>query len=566
MPPANHRKKIHLILFIAVIVLQLIVFSLWLGQHNEESKLTQSFEKAQQQNLGFVYSNGATKNYFDAENAFVEYLHNYDLKALTQYRQSLDTMSVYLDSLNKLVKEDRYLWFTVSRKKDKETEIARLRKELDALLKLGVYRLTENTTAEFTLTPYDFKKVLQSITYDSIRVSDEVLKKGMLRRIGDAIVGKYAVRRDELQVYMKMMYGNVKKTGNIEDQMRYIFNSTRTHYTDEFGQLRNTYSNLRERDRELMVINKKILQNSQAILMFYTQSAQQASQLQFADAMTNIHHKKDLMGMMLLVLATFTVLLARYAWSAHRNERQLSEAKKLAESNLEFKSRLMGMLSHEMRAPLNIISNLTNKIKTSNGDKTLNNPINLLHFTSNSLQISVNQILDFSKNEHTELTLHNSRVNLKKEVHSILESLKSLTDVKKIDLVSKIDASLDTKVLADNGKIQQLFYNIIGNAIKFTNKGSITVSCQLTQMENSNRFDVVVKDTGVGIAPADLGKVFDKSFENKQYKQQIGFGDGLGLSLCKEIVELYDGQITVDSEIGQGTEIAFTLFLENPVV
>lgn len=562
MPTTTHRQKVHLALFIAVLVIQLILFGLWLSQHSDETELTQSFENSKKQNRAFVYSNAATQHYFDAENSFVEYLHSYNFNALSNYRNSLEKMSVYLDSLDRLVKEDRHFWYTVGRKKTKEQQIITLRKELDALLKVGVYRLTQKNTDNFLLTPYDYDKVLRSITYDSIRISDEMLKKSMLRRIGDAIVGKYDIKREELQIYMKMMYGNVKKTGSVEDQMRYIFNSTSRHYNDEFGQLRHTYSNLRERDRELMAINKKILKNSQDILLFYTQSAQEASQLQFDNAMKNIHAKKDFIGLLLLVMGTFTLLLAFYAWLAYKTEKFLDQAKTEAERNLTFKNRLIGMLGHEMRAPLGIIANLTNKMKSANTDKSLDNTVNLLHFTSNSLQVSVGQILDFSKNEHTDLTLHNAKINLKKEIGAILESLQSLTDVKKIQLHTYIDPALDQKLLADNGKIHQLFYNIIGNAIKFTNKGSITVDCQLTAGEKWQRLDVMVKDTGVGISQEDLGKVFDKNFEAKPYKSQIGFGAGLGMALCREIVELYDGKITVGSQPGKGTEVAFSLFFE----
>ena len=559
----NHRKKIHIGLFIAVILIQLVIVFLWVGHSRDERELTQSFDNAKKQNLAFVYSNDATRHFFDAQNAFVEYLHHYDLKALGQYRSALDSMSVSLDELNSLSKEDRHFYYTISRKKNTEATIITLRKEFDALLKVGVHRLTQDSTAQFMMTPYDFKKVLRSITYDSIRVSDEVIKKGMLRRIGDAIAGKYDVKREELQVYMTMIYGKAKKSGSIEDQMNYIFQSTRQHYDGEFGQLRNTYSSLRERDRELMVINKKILKKGQEIIRFYTQAAQDSSHLQFDHAMQNIHKKKQLMGIMLVALAAFTLLLMMYSWLANQYEQQIAKAKSDAESGNAFKGRLIGMLNHEMRAPLNIITNLSQKLKTSNTDKSLKSPINLMHFTANSLQVSANQILDFAKNQHTEIQLHNAKVNLKKEIVPILESLQSLVDLKSISLVTRIDPALDQKVWADAAKIHQLFYNTIGNAIKFTNKGSIQVECQLTQMDHFSRLEVSVKDTGVGMSDEDLARIFDKGIERKNYKDTIGFGDGLGLGLCKEIVELYDGEITANSQIGQGTEIVFSLFLEN---
>jgi len=558
----RQRKRIHLALFIFVLFVQILILVLWHKQTTDEKLLSESFENSKNQNLAFVYTNGATKNYFDAENYFNEYLHQYDQNLLLEYRNSLDKMSVYLDSLNQLVKDDKDFHQAVTVKKGKEREIVVLRKELDALLKVGVYPLTAQNADDYEMNPYNFKKVLGSIKYDSIRLSDDVIQKGLLTRIGDAIKGKYDIKREELQIYIKMVYGNTKKTGTIEDQMKNIFESTSAHYQKEFGQLRNTYSHLREKDKELMVVNKKILKNSQDILMFYTESAQLTGKQQLENAMSNIQNKKSLVGILLLSMIVCTILLMLYSFFAYMFEKELAKAKTIAENNVEFKNRLIGMLSHEMRAPLNIISNLSNKLKLSNTDKALSNPINLMHFTSNSLQITVNQILDFFKNENTTLVLYNSKINLKKEVSTILESLKSLAEVKKIDLISNIDPEMQHDVLADNGKIHQLFYNLIGNAIKFTNYGNIVVTCKLADADGKYRFDVTVKDSGVGIPKEDLDKIFDKYYQSKHYKDQISFGAGLGLSLCKEIVELYGGEIAVDSEINQGTTIHFHIFLE----
>lgn len=558
----RQRKRIHLALFIFVVLIQILISVLWYRQNNDEKLLAESFDSSKKHNLAFVYTNEATKNYFDAENYFTEYLYSYNQKTLGHYRNSLDQMTVYLDSLNRLINEDKHFSQAVNLKKEKSSEIIVLRKEIDELLKVGNYSDSVPRAVNFSIKPYNSKKVLQSITYDSVRFSDDIIKKSLITRISEAISGKVSIKKEELQIYMKMQYGNEKKTGTIEDQMSNIFSSTNKHYNSEFRNLRNTYSNLRHKDKELMLVNKKILKNSQEILMFYTESAQKSGKLQFDNAYKNIQSKKSLLGYLILAMIICTILVMLYSFTGYVYEKKLNKAKTLAENNVEFKNRLIGMLSHEMRAPLNIISNLANKLKLSNTDKSLSNPINLMHFTSNSLQITVSQILDFFKNENTTLVLYNSKINLKKEITNILESLKSLADVKKIELISHIDPAMKNEVLADNGKIHQLFYNLIGNAIKFTNQGNIVVTSKLIDEGEKYRFNVTVKDSGVGIPKEDLGKIFDKYYQSKHYKDQISFGAGLGLNLCKEIVELYDGEISVDSEINEGTTISFHIFLD----
>ncbi|KQS47337.1 hypothetical protein ASG38_07730 [Flavobacterium sp. Leaf359] len=558
----KHRKTIHSGLFIFVILLQVLIFSLWYNQNTNENELADSFRKASRQSLIMSYSGEVTKNYFDAEDSFMEYLYSYDRSALHKYRNSLSLMTSYLDSLNRLLNKDEKTLPNIQSKKEKEKKIIILRKELDSLIRYRVDPVSESNPELFTLKPYNHKKVMKSISYDTIRSSEGVEKKGFFKRIGNAIAGKYDVEKEEFRYYMTMTFGSVEKTGTPEEQMANIFNSTRQYYEKEFGRLRNTYSNLREIDRELMAINKKILKNSQDIILLYDKSVQESNKQQFEKALENLKNKRSLIATLMIVMSICTGLLLLYSVFAYYFEKKLAAAKIEAEKNLEFKNRIIGMLSHEMRSPLSIISNLTNKLISTKMDGAQNDMAKSLNFTSNSLHITVNQILDFFKNENGKLQLYNSKTVLKNEITSIVESLKSLADAKKIELVSHIDDSLQNEVWADSGKIHQLFYNMIGNAIKFTSKGNITVDCRFTEVNDKFKLDVKIKDTGAGIPKEDLDKIFDKYYQSKFHKDQASFGAGLGLSLCKEIIELYDGEIRVESEPGTGTEISFHLFLE----
>lgn len=558
----KHRKTIHSGLFIFVILLQVLIFSLWYNQNTNENELADSFRKASRQSLIMSYSGEVTKNYFDAEDSFMEYLYSYDRSALHKYRNSLSLMTSYLDSLNRLLNKDEKTLPNIQSKKEKEKKIIVLRKELDSLIKYRVDPVSESNPEIFTLKPYNHKKVMKSISYDTIRSSEGVEKKGFFKRIGNAIAGKYDVEKEEFRYYMTMTFGAVEKTGTPEEQMANIFNSTRQYYEKEFGRLRNTYSNLREIDRELMAINKKILKNSQDIILLYDKSVQESNKQQFEKALENLKNKRSLIATLMIVMSICTGLLLLYSIFAYHFEKKLAAAKIEAEKNVEFKNRIIGMLSHEMRSPLSIISNLTNKLISTKMDGAQNDMAKSLNFTSNSLHITVNQILDFFKNENGKLQLYNSKTVLKNEITSIVESLKSLADAKKIELVSRVDDSLQNEVWADSGKIHQLFYNMIGNAIKFTSKGNITVDCRFTEVKDKFKLDVKIKDTGAGIPKEDLDKIFDKYYQSKFHKDQASFGAGLGLSLCKEIIELYDGEIRVESEPGTGTEISFHLFLE----
>ena len=231
------------------------------------------------------------------------------------------------------------------------------------------------------------------------------------------------------------------------------------------------------------------------------------------------------MVLYLLIISTlFIFLLLYYAYNALNNEKILAIANEEAEKNLDLKNRIIGMLSHEMRAPLTIISNIANKIKNLNNDEILKNYSKNLDFTSKSLQLTVNQILDYFRNENSKLVFYNSSFNLKTEITAIIDSLKTLGQSKKIDFISSIDSNLECMIWADNGKIHQLFYNIIGNAIKFTEKGSITIVAKTSKINNKIRLDVSIKDTGVGIPENDLKNIFDKYYQSEHSSNKISLG------------------------------------------
>ena len=116
---------------------------------------------------------------------------------------------------------------------------------------------------------------------------------------------------------MTMTFGAVEKTGTPEEQMANIFNSTRQYYEKEFGRLRNTYSNLREIDRELMAINKKILKNSQDIILLYDKSVQESNKQQFEKALENLKNKRSLIATLMIVMSICTGLLLLYSIFAY---------------------------------------------------------------------------------------------------------------------------------------------------------------------------------------------------------------------------------------------------------
>lgn len=560
------RKTALAILFILLLLCQFLIFRSWFSHHNLQKISAKSLNKVVKPNQSLHYSNEATKNFADAGISFNEYLLNHDPKSLKDYKSAIDKMSIYLDSLNTLSKSDKNFSKIINAKKGAEQKVSLLQKQLSYLINKKVASEKIPVDLNFKLQKYDYDKVLSSITYDTVQKVTESKKKSLFGRLGNALAGKSDVNKHEVQSTIKMVFNNQVRSGTFEEQLRNTFKLTEDYYDNNFKNIRTTYTNLKKSDNNLLQINKLILEKSQEILLFYSKSAQEATVANYVKSAkkynTNIKVQEETILTLLVLMGITTILLLLYTIYAYLREIAISKAKAIVDKNLDKKNQLIGMLSHEMRAPLNIISNYSNKLKKSNQNSDLEPTINAIEFASNSLQITVNQILDFIKNENNKLKLYNTKINLKKEIQPVVESLRSLSEVKNIEIILNLDKSLDMDVWGDNVKIHQLFYNFIVNAIKFTKEGSITVTASLTSIENKNRLDVSIIDTGVGIPQEDIKNIFEKFYQSEKTHDQSSKGAGLGLDLCKSIVEMHAGKITVKSQLNKGTEISFFLMLD----
>lgn len=563
---SKDRKTIHLVLFLSIIALQVVAFKFWYSEMNVQNDLYQSIDKIAKPNQALTLSNQATKSYFEADNAFATYLNTTTAADFKKYQLSLQKMTTDLQQLSALTTTDAVFKDIIDKKVGAETKLSVLKAELDQIINTNFNAVKKLQDIDFKVKAYDYEKVLSSITYDTTKTATVTKKKGLFGRIGNALSGKNQVDKEEVKSVIKMVFNNQEKSGSFEEQLSNIFRVTENHYKTEINKLKKVQSNIKAKDKQLLLINKSLLAKSQEIVLLYSSSAQELNKLEYVksveDYKDSLKNKKKLIIVLLTAIAIVTVLLLIYTINSYILENKLAKAKTLAEINLDKKNQLIGMISHEMRAPLNIISSFSKKIKVVNTNPDLNANIDSLYFTANSLQITVSQILDFFKNENNTLVLYNTKVNLKTEVNAILESLKGLAELKQLQINYNIQPDLDIEVWADNVKIHQLFYNIIGNAIKFTKTGSITVNTTLTKDQNSYRFDVAIKDTGAGIPAHEIDKIFDKFYQSTSHQEQISFGAGLGLNLCKNIIELFKGQIAVKSEVNVGTEISFFLMLE----
>src|SRR5213594_2066313 len=255
-----------------------------------------------------------------------------------------------------------------------------------------------------------------------------------------------------------------------------------------------------------------------------------------------------------------TARLAVSEEAAKQAESVMREARDLAERVARARSAFLANMSHEIRTPMNAVLGFVELILDTELTTEQRRALELVRSSSEALLMILNDILDYSKIEADHLELEAIPFDVSKVVHATASLLAVRAREKHLELLAEVTPEVPRAMRGDPTRLRQVLMNLIGNAIKFTDQGEVVVSVTTAlAADDVVHLRFAIRDTGIGIAPEQIGAVFREFTQADSTTTRRYGGTGLGLAISQRLVRLMGGEITVTSEVGRGSEFSFTL-------
>lgn len=486
----------------------------------------------------------AATNLYEAESLSRQLIQSGDPEDLEMYTDKIENIRLTLDSLKQtyvdtlLKKEIDSINFLLSQKTSNLAELLELRQQegnqsyyakvIAELQKMdGSFDQPDYEQRFPDLEPHQRRVLVKLLEYSNLETPNQQITTETL----DSLINSVK----SVLIDFEMADRRYRET------LRAKENELLTNEININGQLRNLLSTIEKEERE-------------------------ASLAQVSTSQEMIRDTSETIAILgaasFLVILIFLFLVVRDVTRSQRYRKQLEDANQYAEDLLQSREQFMATVTHDLRSPLNTVAGYISLLENSPLNHSQTHYLGHLKKSSDYILRLVNDLLDLAKLEAGKMTIEHLPFNPKNLIEDTVEGAIPVQKAEKVSVEVNISQALDQPVISDPFRIKQILINLVTNACKFTEKGSITISAALEISKAKNYLFISVKDTGIGISKEKKEAIFEEfSQEDSSIEKRFG-GFGLGLAISKKLTELLQGSIDLNSETGKGSEFIIKIPVE----
>jgi signal transduction histidine kinase len=482
-----------------------------------------------------------------AENDFQQANLTGHADRLKTYKQKLNTIFGRIDQLLQKYQADSARYFPGSKAQIAQSfakkltisqRVFDLKTHFDSLLKA-------TTIANIGAPVYKVLHLKKGKPDTTVSIRQEATSNGLLRRLKDAIVNKNQIK--VLIIREKQRRDSVKRSLTPSNLLR---------------ELKNQNAYILLSNEQLIAANLNLLTQLHQLLQQLKDIDQAAWERARNEVLQQYQSTtgdmNNFIGVAIVLILVFIILLIYFIRKAGQAEQNYLLENERAVALAGQKSEILATMSHEIRNPLTAITGAIYMLNKTTLLPDQERKVAAINLSSAMLMETVNNILDVSALEHQQGgVLLLASFTPFKVLQEAAESMHFMAEKKGIQLISAFEGDNPAIVSGDIFKLKQVMVNLLSNAIKYTDQGSVTITATLNRADNIAVLEVGIKDTGVGIPKEQQAGLFTRYYQGGG--GHLKPGTGLGLYLCRQLVSLQGGTISVDSDTGKGCDIRFTI-------
>lgn len=544
-----------------------VVIKAFTSHRTSANSLLKAVDTLKQENPTLHLMDSALVVLNEAESNFRLYTAIYEQVYLKTFSTQMNTVSTLLDSAGKPVRgrKSGQLDNLVKRKSEMADKIAGLKRATDSLLTRSLRNEMINELLR-SIPPYDAKKIRkEEVVRDTIKNdAAPVAKKGLFKRLGQALANKKDTVSSQLVIMVRTKDGKSMSQDDFEArQLRKILGDVNSYYKNTLQAQLAGRTQINTAEHSLAGTNLSLLNDLKSLIQTTRDQVrhQETEQKEHADSVAK-GSISDMTLYVVLFLIGIAVLIGLLLWAWYRNRqiaRKLQHEKERALETARARAVFMTNMSHEIRTPLNSIIGFSEQLEHTPLEAQQRDMVKAIDVSSDLLMQVVNDVLDFSKLESDYISIQRKPFMLYQAIAEVASTMRIQATTKGLGFQLEFDGNRQQQVLGDMFRLKQVLVNLVGNAIKYTEKGNITVIVSLKNKDNEQALlSMAVQDTGPGIPAEQLPRIFERYFQTRSARL-TSKGTGLGLAITKRLVELHGGDIRVESEPGSGSVFTCTI-------